>query len=462
MTEEQKETTEKDTTTKEAQQTDCNKKSCYMKYAALILLIAIALGLLFTRGGDMIAEPFVRAKLDNVAMNIKKQAALSGDKATLTYDDVKIGGGVFNKKATITNLTLDYKANLPFGNMRHFTISTPQAIVTADQIDENSVNIKFPEPFAIKKDDGSNWRLIFKETPTYAYSMHESIETHDLKLPDGFTLNLTPDNENPVELTASYNSGASFTREIDYATASHTSNISLYNISITSNVESNEIAIGTFKAHSKESRAEEMQREFKNSLMIGDVYITKLETKAGPYNVSAEINGDYSMTQAEQSDVPELENLHMNVEQFMFSTDSYKLDVKASLNRSPEDPMVYGAANIHIDGLGAFKQSPLIGVQDEALKDKVIKAVTGADANAETAGFILKREEHGTFYVGQTTFENLIGIIVTHSMAEKSKEAIPDEVEEELIQPAPERDLPAESATEAAEDTENTELETTE
>ena len=387
-----------------------------------VVLVGLVLFAL-SRGNEMIAKPFIETQLAKVAENIASQAALSGDGAKLTYGEVSVAGGIFNKKATISDLQLEYTVQLPFGNVQQTTINTPTAEVTADQIKSHAINIKFPEPFTLTREGYQPLSLTFDGKPIYTYQFGEQLEEHQLDLPNHVILGVGTDSNDPVEVAISYASGATLERQINQSTGENKSHIQFSNVTLTSNVESNEIRVAGFEVRSNERSGEPGIRQFKSQVDITDVEIQQLDKLSGPYSLGADVSGDYKVTKVEEG-VAGVTHVNMTVKQFNLKAKDYDVSVVGQFSRVPEDPMLFGSGDVTIQGLDAFRNSELIDINDDKLKDTVIGLVTGnQDVAAKEAAFTVKREQNGTFFIGQTTFENLIGTVVTHVLSQQKQPA---------------------------------------
>lgn len=409
-----------------------------VKWSGALVIVLLLGWLVLSRGDDMIAKPFIETQLNKIAENIASQAALSGDEAKLTYGKVSVEGGVFNKKAIIRDLKLEYTAQLPFSNTQKTILTTPKAFVTADQIQSQTINIKFPEPFAVTREDYQPLSLTFEGAPVYKFHFDGDMEAHELKLPNKLVLGVDAQSDNPVEVAVHYAADPIFKRSINHATSENTSQIKIHNISLSSNVESNEIRVGDFAFNSKELTGQPDTRKFDSQVDIGSVEIQQLDKVMGPYYLTADVSGDYKSTRDAEGKAS-VTHVNMDVKKLTLSTNEYDVTAIGSFSRVPEDPMLFGAGNIVIQGLDKFRNSELVNIEDNRLKDLLIATITGnADINATSAEFAVRREQSGTFFIGKTTFENLIGTVVTHVLSQQKQDAASPVLEAPVAAPAPE------------------------
>jgi hypothetical protein len=389
-------------------------------FVSLIIFIFITF---FLSANNTVTKPFVESQLKQIADNISVQAALSGDEAALTYGDVSVEGGFLKSKISIASPKLEYIAHLPFGNVQKTIVSTTRAVVAADKVSTSAVVVDFPEPFLVEREGFASITLSFPTPPEYVFGKNGEVENHSLRLPPSLKMKNQPEGEKTVEVNMSYASNPTLTRMINRTKNESKSELAFADMVITSNAEESRLMISELRGSSSETATGKNFRGFESTLKLAKLEVNKKDSVNGPYDFNLQLSGKYVMPEKFDDSFQGVNDMEVTVSDVTLSTPNYALTVSGHFSQKPDDSMPFGTANIGIKGLDKFRDSEFVPVADSSLKNAVIAAIIGDDDPAlKDTYFTIKREKNSTLFIGESSFENLVGLVITHGLTRQSQE----------------------------------------
>lgn len=405
---------------------DPNKHNTLYKIGFAISVLVLIISFLMSNQ-DAITRPFVESQLQTIAENIATQAKLNGDEAVFTYGEVSIEGGLFHHQITVVNPKLDYTAHLPFGNVQRTVISTPRALVSSDQISTQNITVGFPDPIDVLRDGFLPILVTFSSTPEYAFDRNGDREVHAIHLPPSFTMTTQAQGADPVVITASYAPHPVLKRVIERGQSQSKSELRFQEVRITTTEEASRMQLDSLEGSSVEGPYGQDARRFESKLAVQQFTIHKPEADKGPFDFTFDVTGTYLTPQNTQNFYAEVRDMEVTVNKIQLTNKHYELNLAGAFSVKPQDAMPSGILNVGIKGFDAFRNSEFVPVKDVTLKNAVITAILdNEDTTLKDAFFTVKRDYNGTLFIGETSFENLVGLVITHSMASKMKEKSED------------------------------------
>ncbi len=418
-----------------------NKRERLYKIGFAISLVALVLIAIFLRGNSAITKPFVEEQLKQIADNIAVQAALSGDEAQLTYGEVKVEGGFFRSNITILSPKLEYTAHLPFGNVQKTTVLTTKALISAEKISVNEIAATFPDPFTIERDGFSTVTMKFESAPEYVFSKQNKVERHALHLPPSLTMVSDAGSEKPVEISMSYAANPTLSRMIDRAENKSKSELAFRDIRLTSSEEKSQMNIAELLGSSAESSLGKNLKGFESQLTVGKLEIVRTSGTKGPYGFNLKLVGKYVMPEKFDDQFAGVNDMEITLNNLALTTPDFSVTLAGLFNQKPDDSMPFGKVDIGIKGLDKFRNSEFLPVADASLKNAVIGAVVGNDdVQLKDAFFTVRRDKNSSLFIGESSFENLVGLVITHGLSRQLQDEPTSNSKDE--KPLPPTDIP--------------------
>lgn len=399
-----------------------NNKTRYYKLGFALSVVVLLISFVIGSAGS-VTKPYVESKLQLIAANIAAQAQISGDEAMFTYGEVKIEGGLLHNKIIVANPRLEYTANLPFGNVQKTDITTTRATVSSDSISSNTIAVNFPDSIEVMRDGFAPISIMFSDVPEYEFSQISATEQHTLHVSPSFTMTTHVPGEDLVKMQVKYSAKPTLKRSINRQENKSDTEVLFQNLEISSSAEKGVMQFKKLSGVSSEEPSGTNARHFESSFEMQQFGIAKNDAPKGPYDLVLDINGTYLAPVKTEKGYEEVRDMEVTIDKLQLTHKDYDVNISGAISVKPDDMMPFGLLNIGIKGLDAFRNSEFVPVANVTLKDAVIGAITGnEDAKLKDAFFTLKRDKNGTFFIGETSFENLVGLIVTQGLSNSVKD----------------------------------------
>lgn len=403
------------------------------------IAVAVLLLSFLLQGGASITKPIVEAELAKIAENIAAQASISGDEASFTYEDVEIKGGLLGSTVTIKNPKLYYAAATSLGSAQITTVTTARAVADAGDLKNQALEVVFPDPFSVVREGFAPLEVTFPKSPVYAYARDGSAESHDVRLPESLTIATFNQGEDPITIRASFDSHPTLKRVIDTKASTSQTEAKFSNMRITSTEDERTMQWKLIHGVSSEAPFGVNARRFNSRFSLEEFSLSAKQGALGPYGVALDVTGTYLTPEKNMEKHHSVSDLELTINKADFVHKDYQLTFAGNASVKPDDSMPFGTVNVGVKGLDKFRNSEFLSAVDAGLKNKIIEAITGnTDAGLQEAFVTLKREKGGTLFIGQSSFENLVGMVITHGLSSKLKESQENKKAEGANAPTPE------------------------
>jgi hypothetical protein len=380
-----------------------------------LAFLALALGVVLFSGTSPISEDTIKQKLQAFSEQVASEAILRGKEAKFSYGDVAITGWGYDKRAVVTDVSLEISEKSTMETNR-WGISTAKMVITPDPSVAERLFFTFPEPMNVIANSQLKSTVSFSSPLLYTFYdgslKSPRVFAHEIRLPEKIIstparnvdasaspakpLIVTLDKDSLISLRSHPDSGA---HEIRYG---------FNNVNIVFE-DNSEINIAALNSTLNESPAQGNRTNGEYTLSVTDI-IHRGATTNNPYSMQVELSYESDRPQAGKP----LTSMDIKLGRFAIMNDDFKLQAKGNVSLTADDPLPYGNVDMEIINAGKFLASELLPDMLRPAITSLLEKTNGAEAVA--AGRIsvpLKREKNGVFYIGDSTFEELTAAIVS-------------------------------------------------
>jgi hypothetical protein len=414
--------------------------TCYKKIF-FVLVLAIVLAVVLTSNVVTMSQQSVEAQLKSSSDSIARYARDNGSEASLTYGDIQLMGFGYEKYAHVATPTLSFTRSGWLGQEK-IVLSSDSVLIRPDASNVQGFTLEFPEPITISKNgQGLNVLSFANGTPKYVYMPYrkggEDVLSHRLSLPPEFTL--TPPDGSGETISVTYDAAPKVVLLQVPATNHSESELEFHNITITD--PGTVITAGMLTSILTRDPAEEGKLAFDSTIVINDIGYKRGGDLDGPYSLKFSGNGTRVIPVDGKLPPPDTS---LNLRELSVSADKFRLVASGAINRTADDFMPHGKADVNIENFPSLLASDNLSPELKTALAATLSQVTGADAASEDAlNFSVVREPMGEVGVGNVGLEDAITTFFTRMMlgGGEAPQPAPD-VEDSPPADEPEEDAP--------------------
>ena len=427
----------------------CSGKKCSVVSVAFFVTLLAALGFVWFGTGAFFGKGEIENNLQRLSMQLTDIGSSYGKEIRITHGAIDVQGWTLNKKAVVRDVNIEIagKAN----ELLKFKFSMGDVLISSDPYNAQKLIIEISKTINIYQGDKIINTLALSEPLIYNYlpiaiDGAQSFQ-HNIIFPkkilafgpkgDVIAESTTDNSKDLGDEKLSLSFAENPTLEF-VATDREDVNLFSYDFSglIASTQGKNIIAFGTLKSQFNEEEGdEEGRRAGKYTFMADDIVLYNEENFTKPYTINVNTNIIVDAAKGEPakiatpSDIKNPINIASNdtrdrevkLNNITLSNPDFKIQVTGNFANTKGDPLPSGEINIDIDDLPKFLDSELVALQGrEPIENGLAKIIGKPVAGEEQASFLLKREKNGVFYIGQTTFEELVTSVLSGSFMKNS------------------------------------------
>jgi hypothetical protein len=374
----------------------------------LLCIITIALIGYFTSKAALSVQ-MVESRLSEWSEIVKESAARKGYDASFSYGAISIEGGLFSKRAVIATPKLELSS--------HGKILESFGTAKVELMPENSAMAKMRVvlPAPVK---------VMQNAKTRRYESPVPLEMNVSVVGDGQGY----DADFPMKLNV-YEEGEAVGAEIPYATLETAAGGKIsgyigagaeeYSQRITLRKTSYKTADRTLRVENVDVQAEAAKEDAARlthyDIKLGKLYTSGMFSMLSPMDVALDVDRETPSTLVAQS-----AGTHKEVSYFVNSlsitSGSTVLNLTGKFDVMPEEILPLGSAEINVTSVGALlERMRAAGVLDarslQITRDLLKKVATEwSHKDKDVLKLIVEREYGGGFFIGDTTFEELLAL----------------------------------------------------
>lgn len=373
-------------------------------------VLALALLMVLTGGRKSVDPATVETQLAKFSGFAAELAAAHGRNAQFTHDGARSMGWLLSKTVEIAapKLELTGPARMIF--------STPRVRVEGDPLTLERLHYIFSDPVAVTKNGQPAVSIKFSSPLKYVYfdgrDEQGPVIRHALALPAEIVLEgPAAEDAQPGRTVISYEAPRvlgslrpdSGERKWEYQ---------FQDLRIVAE-DGAALTIASLMADFVEKPIEGNRVEGHYTLNIADAAYRTGEGKAAPYSMAADIGYTADRPPGDTGG-----RISATVNTLALMADDFEISAKGEVVASIDDPLPYGRLEVTFNNVGGFLQSGLVGVPMRPLAAAALAEASGQkpDALAESTTIVLSRKSGGVLYVGEATFEELAGRLLTGAL----------------------------------------------
>ena len=362
----------------------------------------------------------IETQIKQLSETIAAEAQQQGSQASLTYDKLESDG----KKAIISGLTFTMREQ-----DGHLTVTTPEMHLTSRNFAMTDYRVEVPQNILIDSNEGKA-SIAYNKALTIdtSYTRKDGLNyyAYDVLLPSQITL--TSDKNAPAgegETPAPVHEELVLTMDEGATVKGMTESVSRMPVTIVmkaahiKGVRNEKPGIGIDNIDVAYDMAKESGDKHRLTYKINVDRIAVPEEMAtgSPYDfrLDAVLTGDLPGGIAAMPQMPQGE-MTVKINDLTLSTANYKLAGMLDFASKPDDPLPVGSGNITVEHfdfiLTQLEKSGMIDPQTRNLANAMVTKITGKGLDENTnLSIALKREPGQSFYIGNSTMEELMGVM---------------------------------------------------
>lgn len=402
-------------------------KSSTRKFALPVVIAIIVIGAIgYVTSKAGLDKALVKEAVDNFAANVKQS---SNGTLAFSYDDIKIAGGFTDRHAIITEPTLTQTAN----EEQILTFTTEKILVHPSSRDLSSLTLELPHALKAFKSEDSAEKPTLTIIPKTAIKVDVSEKTigtrafvhSHIALPESMLIDGPeaergkPWNQFDATLKAGGSITTSFTTDADAPTGLGDTVVNVRSLVLTPQHEpADTITIDTVSSHYSNQQNDKAISTVSLNTDIGPITANSKVLPYGAMEVSIEgvFEGLLSNAPADFAEGGSNEK-SLKLKTFTLKTEKAALYANADFVSGAKDVLPVGTANITLENatfvFDELKRHKLLKSSDEAIMQQLVQQITGKALGAEKDLSIdITRVRDGAFQIGNTTFEELMALVL--------------------------------------------------
>lgn len=399
------------------------------KKAAIVAVLLAAVAAVIVPGLDILTKRVVVQELQNIADRAAANAKPNGARATFTYDEVKMEGNPFARRAIVIRPTFEYSHPTMMGIEEKSTVTTASAVVTSDSVKQRNFSITLPDPINISADGQPRYTVTFELPPVANTSLvaveGRTLTRQQLNVPGKTTITAIKakkdggDNVIEVAFDADHTIMVQASDDGKFSE----STLKLSNLVLSTDGES--IDTASLQFTTTEKPGTDGAQVFDTKFSLSDFGYKTATREGGPYNFNLKMNGEYTLANADTNTAAKTKT---TVEELSLNAKEYGVKISGTVERQASDPLPFGSADVVVTNFAAVRDQKIFGEKfTPMVADALALVAAQPAADLTDITFKISRESMGTVTVGQTTFEQLTGLVMTQMAAAAASASTADE-----------------------------------
>ncbi len=406
-----------------------------------ILIMAAAIAVIMSSGASIINKEGIEQRLQLFSVHVADEAAKQGREGKFSYGAIGMEGWGYSKYAVVQNVSLEIAERSVLDTTR-WTFSTTRMLVMPDPVTASTLLFVFPEPVNVIENSQLRTRVLFSDPLRYSYfdGMEKQAHTivHAVYLPPQVTLAEAHAVDSPAgkeEKIITYDPNPLVRLTVRPEVNEREGIYAFANLRITE-TNGQMITASSLVSRFSESGGEDGRPLGSYTLQVDDLALKGQKT----YDINADVSYRGDMPFLTLKDwTPAAGETDITLNRFSVAGEDFMVKASGAFSRATNDPLPFGSIMIEIDNLRQLLASDLVPEQArEPLADILMKA-TGQTAVPMVHTILpVKREQNGTLYVGQMTFEEVAASLLAKLFkSEMQRRLVMPPAEEPQSEPLP-------------------------
>jgi len=439
---------------------------------AIVIVLIGVIGFIASQAG--LDKALVKQAVDRFAADLAKSTAESPAQMTLTYKDIRLEGGFSSRFAIIESPEIREK------NLRDESVTiyrTPEIELHPTSADLSSMRIEAARPITIVGNAESSAPATTVITQKSAITVDVAPEQKNgrtyiatnVSLPDAFLLDGSADEAGaPWQMTVTMAPGATIKRSVIEGGSDWTSLSD-------SSVSAKTIKIVPEGKPERTITIDAIESSFSNTLNEQNLNVVDINANIGPISGSKdvlpygaitaalELNFEGALARSPEAFAEAKSNeSSIKLKTLSLKSENAALYATADFVSGASDLLPVGTANITVENLPfvleELHKTAVLDEQNEKLLATVVERTTGQPiGTVKDLSIDIKRVRDGAFQIGNTTFEEIMALVLKSALTNKMAPAVmpdapampaeePAPVEESPVSPAVSTPTPTETA----------------
>ncbi len=415
------------------------KRRTFPKKLLVIGVLLCAIGAVLLPRLQIFTRAFVVQELQNISDRVAADAKQNNATARFTYDDVRMEGSLFSRRAVVVNPAFYYTRTGLFGVQDTSKVSTPSVILTATSVKDKNVSITLPDPVTVGDETTPTHIVHFAVPPvvTVSYVMEGNtrLQREVLSVPGTMTLTAIKGKEDGTDsvIDVSFDADHTLMAQASQDGTNAEVLVKLANLTLSSEGES--IDVATMYYGVKQTPATGGGQTFDAKFSLGDFGIKTASREGGPFSLNLKMRGEVGGSVAPKKG-------RTTIEEISLTAKEYSAHLSGAFETTEADPLPSGKATAKFTNVKALADQKLFGEKYTPLVIEALGLIAGeAPATLMDVEFAIVREPMGTVTIGKTTFEQLVGFVLSSN----AKDAGPPSEEAASSPSAPAPEMPADA-----------------
>lgn len=434
------------------------KKPIFLPIIGIAVMCVAVYAILFA-GPAVITQESIEARLQQFADNISREAAKNGKEGKFTYGAVTLDGWGFDKHANVENVTLAFGEKSALDTHK-WSLSTTKMQVMPDPSRVGNLLFTFPETINVIENSQLQKHVTFSAPLKYGFyegmEKGQHVVEHSVHLPPQIIMepaNSAEQTEKAQRVVISYDANPTLRVRLLPEANQTDADYDLSNIKLVAE-DGTEASVASLVSHFHEEEGPDHRPQGKYSLQMTDLSVHDKSQTSKPYSLSADINyTGPQITGTLKESSPGAGTTDVDVKDVTLSNKDFKISAAGHLSTSVDDPLPFGALNLHITNVPQLLTSDILPESGRKIIAAALQKITGRAPDTLTAADVpLKRERNNVLYVGDTTFEALAASMFSDMLKGSPSQAQQQPKETAPAQATDNKVLPPEDAAHAAKD----------
>lgn len=426
----------------------CSGKKCSFVYSVFVLTAMVGVLWFIWFGTDtLLGKEETENNLGQLSEQLTSIGNDYGKNIKITHGMIEAESWAVNKRTVVRNLNIEVTGKNA-GDLTNFKLALGDVVTYTDQYNPQKLVIETSNSINIYQNEIFLSALVFSEPLVYNYQQSKIDNSqpfqHNIILPKNIALTtvnndvMAEEKDGGISVDGEEKFSLSFTVNPTIelvATTSELHSLS-YDFSGLTAVSKGEkiISFGILNSQfNEEDGDDEGKRAGKYNFIADDVVIYKDAAFTKPYSFNINTNlvfdtisKDSKEPATDMSSADALKsqfyngatrNREVTLNNVTISNPDFQLRATGNFINTVGDPLPSGEVKIDIDHIQAFLASEIVAMQGKDLISGALTKIVGQPLDdQDQTSFVLKREKNGVFYVGKTTFEELVASMLTGGM----------------------------------------------
>lgn len=373
-----------------------NSRTTFSLIAAFMVVLIIVSVVAYKAGID---PKQIKADVAAFSENLTKRYAARGVDVQLTYSDVEVKGGIFEKSILLKDARFSVKSA-----KIDYALSTIEAKAIPHDSHYDELSIEFAAPLLVEKNGGAMKAVYSSETPLKIDVTLNEQGTREYVMPLPLAAKVEIETGGEKKIYDISNDEQSFVSGTFDDSAKHPYSFSLVIGEL--NVKGNS-SDATAQSVSLTSSMDEQD----NSLEIN---IAQFKTNKLPESL-----GGLDFTLSQKSKKEDASNLTiMNLDEMLLTGEGFNVSVKGKLQAKTEDLLPQVDVNVQLNGasklFAALGETDHFSPNHKTIVIKALKLISPEwnEFSLSPLNFTVKRDENSPFVIGAAKADELLALVL--------------------------------------------------